>query len=194
MKKLALVLLLVLGLGVMSAGMVRADVINVGDPLPALPTTWYAFFAGQAGTGNSFGVGTNVANNITPGATPWTYSSPLGATAVKITDTSSAGDMFRLYDFGAVVGDTSTVPTTAIGTTNIFPDLDYADPILSHGLFILPAGNHSLTIEIIQNTDTLTEAIGYFRVDAAAVPLPPSAWLLGSSLLGLVGWRRFRKV
>ena len=111
MKKLFLVLLLVLGLGVMSAGMVQADVINVGDPLPALPTTWYAFFAGEAGTGNSFGVGTNVANNITPGAAPWTYNAAT-ATAVKITDTATVGDIYRLYDFGAVVGDTSTVPTT----------------------------------------------------------------------------------
>jgi PA14 domain len=26
------------------------------------------------------------------------------------------------------------------------------------------------------------------------IPLPPSVWLMGSGLLGLVGWRRFRKV
>jgi len=193
MKKLSLVLLLVVGLGVVSAGMVQADVINVGDPLPVLPTTWYAFSAGEAGTGNSFGVGTNIANNITPGAAPWTYNAAT-ATAVKITDSFTAGDMFRLYDFGNFIGDTSTVPTTAIGTNNLFPDLDFLDTRLSHGLFILPAGSHSLTIEIIQNVAGLTEAIGYFRVDPSAVPLPPSAWLLGSSLLGLVGWRRFRKV
>jgi hypothetical protein len=31
------------------------------------------------------------------------------------------------------------------------------------------------------------------RASAVAVPLPPSALLLGSDLLGLVGWRRFRK-
>ena len=43
MKKLALVLLLVMGLGVVSAGMVQATAITVGDP-------WYAFFAGLAGT------------------------------------------------------------------------------------------------------------------------------------------------
>jgi hypothetical protein len=31
-------------------------------------------------------------------------------------------------------------------------------------------------------------------VNASAVPLPPSALLLGTGLLGLVGWRRLRKV
>jgi hypothetical protein len=30
-------------------------------------------------------------------------------------------------------------------------------------------------------------------VDTAPVPLPPTFWLLGSGLLGLGGWRRFRK-
>jgi hypothetical protein len=32
-----------------------------------------------------------------------------------------------------------------------------------------------------------------FSVEGTAVPLPPTVWLLGSSLLGLAGWRRFRK-
>ena len=31
------------------------------------------------------------------------------------------------------------------------------------------------------------------QATSAVVPLPPTVWLLGSGLLGLVGWRRFRK-
>jgi hypothetical protein len=31
------------------------------------------------------------------------------------------------------------------------------------------------------------------NVQLSAVPLPPGVFLLGSGLLGLVGWRRFRK-
>jgi len=35
--------------------------------------------------------------------------------------------------------------------------------------------------------------IWMIRADVSAVPLPPTVLLLGSSLLGLAGWRRFRK-
>lgn len=31
------------------------------------------------------------------------------------------------------------------------------------------------------------------QVTSTVVPLPPTVWLLGSGLLGLVGWRRFKK-
>jgi hypothetical protein len=35
--------------------------------------------------------------------------------------------------------------------------------------------------------------IGVGKLDFQTVPLPPTVFLLGSGLLGLVGWRRFRK-
>lgn len=31
------------------------------------------------------------------------------------------------------------------------------------------------------------------RIEAAPVPVPPTVWLLGSGLLGLAGWRKFKK-
>jgi len=34
---------------------------------------------------------------------------------------------------------------------------------------------------------------GYVASGPPPLPLPPSAWLLGSGLLGLAGWRKFRK-
>jgi large repetitive protein len=34
---------------------------------------------------------------------------------------------------------------------------------------------------------------GWFNVDAQPAPVPPSLMLFGSGLLGLAGWRRFRK-
>lgn len=40
------------------------------------------------------------------------------------------------------------------------------------------------------NTSNINVA---FRVEGTPVPLPPSLWLLGSGLLSLGGWRRFRK-
>jgi hypothetical protein len=173
-------------LSVGSAGMVQATAITAGNPL------WYSFLFGLPGT---FAVSSTIANSIPPGAPPWTYTAAT-PTAVKITDSFTAGDMFSLYDNNVFVGTTSSVPTTAIGTNNPTPDADFVDPLLSHGLFTLPAGSHSLTIQTFQVYAGATGpdvGVAFFRVDAAPVPLPPSAWLLGSSLLGLVGWRRFRK-
>lgn len=35
--------------------------------------------------------------------------------------------------------------------------------------------------------------VNFDKLTLDAVPVPPTVWLLGSGLLGLVGWRRFRK-
>jgi hypothetical protein len=48
---------------------------------------------------------------------------------------------------------------------------------------------------LVRGVDTYGESLS-FRVDQVEltpIPLPPSAWLLGSSLLGLVGWRRLQQ-
>jgi hypothetical protein len=188
MKKLSLALLLVVGFCVGSASMVQATDINVGN------LRWYTFFAGLAGSPNAFAVGASNAFGDNPGNPPWTYTSATN-TSVKITDTATVGDIFRLYDFGIFIGDTSSVANDGTGTNNNDPNLDYADPILSHGFFVLPEGSHSLTIEIIQNAlPPNDEAIGYFRVDAATVPEPSTILLLSAGLVGVGMFsRKFRK-
>ena len=194
MKKIVLVLLLVGGLGVMSVSMVQADPINVGDPL------WYQFqwnFNTYPGFGTAGGgiSGTQVAPNP-----PWTYTAATG-TIVSIVDTALNGDVFRLWDGTTPVGATS--PSTYEPLFYLSPSAGPAaaltHPELSRGFFTLAAGTHSLTIEIIQTPydsqgpNAVKEGVAFFRVDAATAPLPPSAWLLGSGLLGLIGFRRFRK-
>jgi hypothetical protein len=184
MKKIALVLLLVGGLGVMSAGLVQASPVVVGGP-------WYAFVFDFPPT---FAVGTATHDSADPGIPPWTYDATT-PTSVKITDSYNTGDMFSLYDLGVFVGTTSSVPTTPIGTTNPTPDGDYLDSRLSHGLFTLAAGHHELTIQTYQvyaGAENFSSPVGvaFFQVTA---PLPPSAWLLGSGMLGLIGFRRFKK-
>jgi hypothetical protein len=42
-------------------------------------------------------------------------------------------------------------------------------------------------------TNLSVDAWGIDDVTYNAVPIPPAAWLFGSGLLGLVGWRRFKK-
>jgi len=51
----------------------------------------------------------------------------------------------------------------------------------------------SIASEQLGPDDTQWPAVDNFYVGLAAVPVPPTVLLLGSGLLGLVGWRRFRK-
>jgi hypothetical protein len=188
MKKLSLMMLLVVSLCAGSAGIVQATDITVGNP------DWYTFFVGEAGTSNAFAVGASNAFGDNPGDPPWTYTAA-GDTIVKITDSFTVGDIFRLYDFGNFVGDTSTIVNDGTGTNNASPDLDFLDPLLSHGSFILPGGAHSLTIEIIQNAlPPNNEAIGYFRVDPVSTPVPePTSLLLLGTGLGALALTALRK-
>jgi hypothetical protein len=179
MKKLVLMLVVVVALGVGSVGLIQASPIGFG--------TWYDF---QWETlVSDFAVAGGGTSGTTPAPDPpWTYT---GASLVTIVDSYLSGDIFTLWDNGAPVGTTSAVLTPGTDYGGLSPDQALLVPDLSHGFFNLAGGAHSLTIEIIQTAPGNTSGVAFFRVDP--VPVPPSAWLLGSGLLGLVGWRRFRK-
>jgi hypothetical protein len=92
---------------------------------------------------------------------PFTFTSA-GPVEVKVTDDFCKGDQFRIYDFGAPIGDTSAVPVG--DCPMVGPDAAYADPAYSSGSFPLGPGDHSITIQAIVNP--FDGGQGYIRVDS----------------------------
>ncbi|HMB60509.1 MAG TPA: IPTL-CTERM sorting domain-containing protein [Xanthomonadales bacterium] len=88
---------------------------------------------------------------------PFTFS---GTACVSVTDAFQSGDQFNVYDNDVLIGTTS-VPVQ--GFDQLDPDIAYLDPNFSSGTFQVPAGDHAITIEIIQNP--FDSGRGYIRVD-----------------------------
>jgi len=70
-----------------------------------------------------------------------------------------------------------------------------SDPNYSTGWFYFPTtglSGNALTLTLYPDQGTWI-MLGEVSFDGTPVPLPPGLLLVGSGLVGLVGWRRFRK-
>jgi len=77
-------------------------------------------------------------------APAWTFTSGATGSTLTVTDAFLSGDRFQLFDFGASIGLTSAfVADTDCGDDPV-PCL--ADPGMSHGVFALASGAHSITL------------------------------------------------
>ena len=124
----------------------------------------------------------------------WTFTSTTGV-RLTVTDAFIVGDEFTVFDNSVALGSTTIVANTGADTGISDPVAALADADLSHGFFSLPPGDHSITIEVAQNALNNTGGAAFFRTDVcpSAVPVPPAVLLLGSGLLGMVGFRLRRK-
>ena len=120
---------------------------------------------------------------------PYTFQTA-GPGTLDITDFENAGDVFRIYDNGSLLGDTSLVAQQPV-LVESDPDLAFASADWSDGTFPLAAGAHSITIEIVQQNGQIDNGGGFFRINAEPVPEPTAAiWLIGAGLPVLLRRRR----
>ena len=96
------------------------------------------------------------------GAPPWNFVAPSDGATLTVTDAFLKGDTFEVFDNGNLIGSTSAVATdqTSCGSDPV-PCL--ADPTVSHALFNLGPGAHSITIKALASP--FQSGAAYFRVD-----------------------------
>jgi len=121
-------------------------------------------------------------------------------TALAPCDLGYSGDIFQVYDNGALIGTTSAVSATGNGTTYVLGQANqaFADAAFSSGSFILGAGSHSITGVMIQSANDPVLGTAFNATQGAvllAAPVPePTTWMLMSGgLLGLVLLSRARQ-
>ncbi len=95
------------------------------------------------------------------GAPPWTFVAPSDGATLTVTDAFLKGDTFEVYDNGNLIGSTSAV--AANGNCGSDPVPCLADPTVSHAVFDLGPGAHSITIKALASP--FQSGAAYFRID-----------------------------
>ena len=123
---------------------------------PIAVDTWYEFSFGAPGTGangcfpddpaGDFCLPSSGTPTIFADAPAWTFTAGAAGATFTVTDAFASGDTFEILDFGVPQGFTSAfVPNEDCGDDPV-PCL--ADPNMSHRVYALAAGNHSITIAV----------------------------------------------
>jgi len=101
-------------------------------------------------------------NSVFGGTPPWTFTAPSGGATITVTDAFLRGDQFEVFDGGVSIGITSVPVTT--GSCGDNPDPCLIDPQVSHGVFTVGSGPHSITIKA--KASPFGAGAAYFKIDA----------------------------
>ena len=163
-----------------------AGPVTVGGP-------WYEFEFGGVGTWAFSDPGglipSSGGNSVFADDPPWTLTAGAAGALLTVTDAWSKGDAFEIFDSSVSIGSTPLVASVAGSVSD--PAICVLDPTISHAVFSLAAGPHSITIQTIASPYGSGGA--YFRADnagAGAIPAPSALLLVMSGLLGAFPWRR----
>ena len=156
------------------------------------------------GAWNPFDVDDVIA--LTPGSTEWidattglsgyhgdgskiSFSITLSSAAyLTVVDAGYAGDTFTVFDNTVALGTTSPAVNSYPNTIGTNFNAALLNPNYSQGVFLLGAGTHSITGELLASAVDgslvpFNATVGALKV--APVPLPAGLWLLGSACVGL---------
>ena len=107
-------------------------------------------------------VPSSAGNSQFVGAPPWKFVAPSDGATLTVTDAFLKGDTFEVYDNGNLIGSTSAVATDTAGCgSDPVPCL--VDPSVSHAVFNLGPGAHSITIKALASP--FQSGAANFRVD-----------------------------
>lgn len=111
---------------------------------------------------------------------------------LTVVDGSFAGDMFKVMNFGALLGNTSSVPVTEYASA---PDAGYdfdsalGNASFSRGVFTLGAGSYRIGGSLVQSVllagAPLNSTVGALSLAVTAVP-EPSTYAMLFAGLGIV--------